>query len=128
MKRLIMPQLTFRQRRLVLGVIGAIALLLCLLQSPSIAQSIGSDARISRLESENSSLRSRISRLESQVDRVSRAAGVAPTASLAAPQATPNTRTTALAEDPTFQRLATLVIELGDRIEALETAQTTVPR
>jgi len=119
MKRLIMPQLTFRRQQLALSVIVAIALLLSLLQSPTFAQSSGLDARVSRLESANSSLRSQISRLESQIDRVSRAAGVSvPTA----PPLASDPRTTALAEDPTFRRLATLVIELRDRIEALETA------
>lgn len=121
MKRLIMPQLTFRRWRSPFGVIVAIALLLSLLQSPTIAQSSGLDARVSRLESANSSLRSQISRLESQIDRVSRAAGVpVPTA----PPLASDSRTTALAEDPTFRRLATLVIELRDRIAALETART----
>lgn len=121
MQRLVPLQLTFRRRQLALGVIVAIALLLSLLQSPAIAQFSGLEARVSRLESSNSSLRSQISRLESQLDRVSRAAGVSvPTAPpLASDPSTP----TALADDPTFRRLATLVIELRDRIEALETAR-----
>lgn len=119
MKRLIMPQLRVWRRQLALGVIVAIALLLSLLQAPTFAQSSGLDARVNRLESENSSLRSRIGRLESQIDRVSRGAGVSvPTA----PPLDSDPRTTALAEDPTFRRLATLVIELRDRIEVLETS------
>ena len=117
MKRLVILQCMVRRRQLALGVIVAIALVLSLLQSPTFAQSSGLDARVSRLESANSSLRSQISRLESQIDRVSRAAGVSvPTA----PPLGSDPRTTALAEDPTFRRLATLVIELRDRIAVLE--------
>ena len=116
MQRSALPQLTSRQRQLALGVIMAIALLLCLLQTPSLAQSSGLEARVNRLESANSSLRARIGQLESQINRVSRSAAAAPTAS--APAANPPT--TGLAEDPTFRRLATLVVELRDRIAALE--------
>lgn len=118
MKRLV-SQLRVWRRQLALGVMVAIALLLSLLQSPTVAQSSGLDARVSRLESANSSLRSQMSRLESQIDRVSRGAGVS--ASTAPPLAS-DPRPTALAEDPAFRRLATLVIELRDRIAALEAA------
>lgn len=71
-------------------------------------------SRISRLESENSVLRSRLSRLESQVARVGRASGVA------IPDQPPIAADSALADDPMFDRLATLVIELRDRIIVLE--------
>jgi len=117
MQRSALPQLTSRQRQLALGVIMAIALVLCLLQTPSLAQSSGLEARVNRLESANSSLRARIGQLESQINRVSRSAAAAPTAP--APAAA-NPPTTGLAEDPTFRRLATLVVELRDRIAALE--------
>jgi len=115
MQRSALPQLTSRQRQLALGVIMAIALLLCLLQTPSLAQSSGLEARVNRLESANSSLRARIGQLESQIGRVGRSAAAAPTA-----PAAPAANTTGLAEDPTFRRLATLVVELRDRIAALE--------
>ena len=119
MQRSALPQLTARQRQLALGVIMAIALVLflCLLQTPSLAQSSGLEARVNRIESENSSLRARVGQLESQIGRVGRSAAAAPTAP--APAAA-NPPTTGLAEDPTFRRLATLVVELRDRIAALE--------
>jgi len=116
MQRSALPQLTSRQRQLALGVIMAIALVLCLLQTPSLAQSSGLEARVNRLESANSSLRARIGQLESQINRVSRSAAAAPTA----PAPAANPPATGLAEDPTFRRLATLVVELRDRIAALE--------
>jgi len=116
MQRSALPQLTARQRQLALGVIMAIALLFCLLQTPSLAQSSGLEARVNRLESENSSLRARVGQLESQIGRVGRSAAAAPTA----PAPAANPPTTGLAEDPTFRRLATLVVELRDRIAALE--------
>jgi len=72
---------------------------------------------VNRIESENSSLRARVGQLESQIGRVGRSAAAAPTAP--APAAA-NPPTTGLAEDPTFRRLATLVVELRDRIAALE--------
>lgn len=81
--------------------------------------------RISRLESENRMLRSRLSQLENQVNRLSRASGVSipqPT-----PESTSDVEASLLASDPMFDRLATLVIEtrqdvfaLQDRLENLE--------
>ncbi|NJN86226.1 MAG: hypothetical protein HC881_07820 [Leptolyngbyaceae cyanobacterium SL_7_1] len=85
-----------------------------LLHSPTPAQIPSSvSTRISRLESENSMLRSRLSRLESDVARLGRGAGVdLSPAPLPAPAGT--------TAEPTFDRLATLVIELRERIVALE--------
>lgn len=117
MQRLVMPHLTSRQRQVALGVIVAIALLLSLLQAPTLAQSSGLEARVARLESANSSLRAQVSQLQSQIGRVGRSAG-GPTASV--PSGIANPSTSALADDPAFRRLATLVIELRDRIAALE--------
>jgi BMFP domain-containing protein YqiC len=86
-------------------------------QSAGSAQSLGQlSAQISRLESENTVLRSRLSQLESQVSRIGRAAGV----QIPAPNAEAPSLTSPLASDPTFSRLATLVIELRERIVALE--------
>jgi uncharacterized protein YceH (UPF0502 family) len=74
-------------------------------------------SRISRLESENSSLRSRISRLESDIARISSSIGLNYTYSSPEsgdpPVAPPSS-------DPMFDRLATLAIELRDRIITLE--------
>ncbi|MBW4652403.1 MAG: hypothetical protein KME20_05055 [Kaiparowitsia implicata GSE-PSE-MK54-09C] len=87
------------------------------LASPSVAQSPGLDSRVFRLESQSTQLRARIGQLETQVVRLSRATGTpAPTRP---PAGTPGDES-ALAEDPAFRRLATLVIELRDRIEVLE--------
>ncbi len=116
MQRSALPQLTSRQRQLALGVMVAIALLLCLLQTPTLAQSSGLEARVNRLESENSSLRARVGQLESQIGRVGRSAAAAPTA----PAPAANPAITGLADDPTFRRLATLVVELRDRVAVLE--------
>jgi hypothetical protein len=68
--------------------------------------------RISRLESENSQLRSRLGRLESAVARLGRGEGVDLSPS---PLPIP-----AEAASPQFDRLATLVIELRERVVALE--------
>lgn len=76
------------------------------------------DARLSRLESANTLLQSRISRLESSLSGASTSRNITlPEApSVSAPAASGS----ALAEDPVFKRLATLVIELRERIIALE--------
>ena len=72
------------------------------------------DARVSRLESENTLLRSRISRLETNQSRPSSSG---PPITHSAPDL-PASST--LADDPVFKRLATLVIELRERIIAPE--------
>ncbi|HEY9646859.1 MAG TPA: hypothetical protein V6C88_10835 [Chroococcidiopsis sp.] len=96
---------------------AAIALIL-LLQTAAIAQVPSSiTARIARLESENTNLRSRLSRVETDLARLSRASGIEP--SPAAP-VVPSSAASSLADDPMFNRLATLVIELRERIVALE--------
>ncbi|MGF1498108.1 MAG: hypothetical protein ACFB8W_14980 [Elainellaceae cyanobacterium] len=108
-----------------LGLIAvAIALLLNVTQLPLMAQGDVS-FRISRLETENRNLRSRIDRLESQIDRLSRAAGMTAPAPIAGADATADP---SLQPDLMFDNLATLVIEtrqdvfaLQDRLDALET-------
>jgi cell division protein FtsB len=75
------------------------------------------ESRLSRIEFENTTLRAAINQLEAQVARLSSDAGIAytprePARSPAAPSA--------LADDPTFKRLATLVIELKERVVAVE--------
>lgn len=100
----------------------ALALTFVFLPRLSLAQSTARlDARISRLEAENFQLRARLNRLESQISRVSRQTS---------PQVTPPRRTETappvspspgpLSDDPMFERLATLVIELKERIQTLE--------
>jgi hypothetical protein len=76
------------------------------------------ESRLSRIELENATLRSRINQVESQVSRLSSNAGIdfsqpVPT-DLSIPAASP------LADDPMFKRLATLVIELKERVVAVE--------
>jgi hypothetical protein len=95
----------------------AIVLLLTLFQNVTLAQSTSQlSSRISRLESENSLLRSRIGRLESQLSNIGRASDIeipdVPSQSTAGGST--------LSSDPMFNNLATLVIELRDRIIDLE--------
>ncbi|HBB34927.1 MAG TPA: hypothetical protein DDZ80_06815 [Cyanobacteria bacterium UBA8803] len=79
------------------------------------------ESRISRLESENFQLRSQISRIESQLSALSgRSLPQSPTPNQPAPPVTPRTSRQALSSDPMFDRLATLVIELKERIQVLE--------
>jgi len=82
------------------------------------AQSIGLESRISRLEAEIFQLRSRLSNLESQVSRSnppSRTPSSTPTPQI------PSPRQTKIPPSPEmFDRLATLVIELKERVQTLE--------
>lgn len=97
--------------------IVAIALVVVslVLQTPTSAQSFSSvNSRISQLERENSLLSSRISRLESALSRAGSGSYSAPAEPNYTPPASP------ILEDPAFERLATLVIELRDRIITLE--------
>jgi BMFP domain-containing protein YqiC len=78
------------------------------------AQYSNLDVRLSRIEAENSQLRSRISQLERAVSRggsISRA-----------PQRSPNAEIIEgpVSSDPMFDRLATLFIELRERVDTLE--------
>jgi hypothetical protein len=75
------------------------------------------EARLARIESENTMLRSRISRLENSITRLSRGGGTLSEAPTIDP---PSSIGSGLADDPVFKRLATLVIELRERIIAVE--------
>ncbi|NJO42780.1 MAG: hypothetical protein HC769_18185 [Cyanobacteria bacterium CRU_2_1] len=81
-------------------------------------------SRVSRLETDNTTLRSRISRLENTVSRLSAEVGIDypdPPSEDISGDGSINVAPSVLAEDPTFQRLATLVIELKERVVAVET-------
>jgi hypothetical protein len=102
-----------------LGILILILLLWCSWQTVTPAQSITQlESRLSRLEIENTTLRSRINRLESQVSRLSSNAGIDFSPPVPIDRAIP--AASALADDPTFKRLATLVIELKERVVAVE--------
>lgn len=111
-----------RLLRTLLTVLLSVGLVVLLWRSPASAQStIGLEARLSRLESENVVLRSQLNQLQSQISRLAPAAGITPPRSSTRPP-TPQIRPgeSALAEDPAFKRLATLVIELRERVDTLE--------
>lgn len=102
-----------------LGILILILLLWFSWQTVTPAQSTTQlESRISRIEFENTTLRSRISQLESQVSRLSSNAGIDFSQSVPADRST--SAASPLADDPTFKRLATLVIELKERVVAVE--------
>lgn len=85
----------------------------------------GIDSRIVRLEAEIFQLRSQINRIESQLNQSQRRTPSRPNLSTPVhPPTSPSVpyrgSTSALSSDPMFQKLATLVIELKERIQALE--------
>lgn len=87
--------------------------------------SSGIESRLVRLESANLQLRSQISRLESQLNQVQGRTSSRPNLSTPVrPPTSPTVpyrgSTSTLSSDPMFQRLATLVIELKERVQALE--------
>ncbi len=96
-------------------------LLLAFVPRFSNAQSIGLESRISRLEAEIFQLRSRLSNLESQVSRVNQPSRTPASTPTPAPQIPSPNRTTVPPSPEMFDRLATLVIELKERVQTLET-------
>lgn len=72
------------------------------------------ESRLSRLEAENYQMRSLITQLDAQVDALQQSG-----ASRRSPTVPSITRTTP-SSDPMFDRLATLVVELKQRINKLE--------
>lgn len=110
----------------VLGVVLAVLLLILLQRSfTPVSASSGLESRISRLESETLQLRAQLSRLETQLSRL---AGIEPHPPARVSQSVPPSNLISpsqrsqslLGDDPMFKRLATLVIELKERIVALE--------
>ncbi|MEC4891956.1 MAG: hypothetical protein SAL07_01615 [Oscillatoria sp. PMC 1051.18] len=79
------------------------------------------ESRIFRLETENNQLRSRLNRLENQVSRLG-GSDLAPTTRRInpPPRVPPEGIRGNLSSDPMFDQLATLVIELKERIQTLE--------
>jgi hypothetical protein len=77
---------------------------------------------MSQLEADNFQLRSQVSRIESQLAQLSgRPLPQASTPNQPVPQITPRTnRRQVSSSDPMFDRLATLVIELKERVQSLE--------
>ena len=94
---------------------------LTLAQAPGLLES-----RIARIEAENFQLRSQVSRIESQLAQLSgRPIPQPSTPNRAVPQISSRTnRRQVSSSDPMFERLATLVIELKERVQSLE-AQVT---
>lgn len=82
------------------------------------AQSIGLESRISRLEGEIFQLKSRLSNLESQVSRVDQPPRT-PSPNRSPPIPSPRQQTIPPSEEM-FDRLATLAIELKERVQTLE--------
>jgi hypothetical protein len=76
------------------------------------------ESRVSRLESENTTLRSQVSQLQTSVARLGRSSGVELTQPIVLNSAP--AIGSGLADDPVFKRLATLVIELKERVVAVE--------
>ena len=101
-------------------VLGLLLVVLFLItwQTATPAQDSFLSSRISRLETENTSLRSRLSRLESAVSRLNIDTGIDYAQPIQDEIVIPDAP---LSADPMFDRLATLAIELKERIVALET-------
>jgi cell division protein FtsB len=101
----------------------AIIFAFTILSSRTLAQSSAAlESRISRLESDNFQMRSQISNLESQLSALrGQSPSQIPSPSRPAPPpVTPRPNRQVSSSDPMFDRLATLVIELRERIKALE--------
>ncbi|MFB2892200.1 hypothetical protein ACE1CI_04565 [Aerosakkonemataceae cyanobacterium BLCC-F50] len=87
--------------------------------------SAGLESRLGRLEAENFQVRSQLSRIESQLNQsqgrtLSRPNLSTPVRPPTSPTVPYRGSTSTLSSDPLFQRLSTLVIELKERIQALE--------
>ena len=102
-----------------IGIIGlALFLGFALLPRLTIAQSASFlETRVSRLETENIQLRSQLSQINSQLARL---AGGRATSNRPTPSVPSRSSRQVSSSDPMFDRLATLVIELKERVQALE--------
>nr|WP_290227856.1 hypothetical protein [Trichocoleus desertorum] len=108
----------------ILGVTSLVIMGLVLLPGRLTAQSTAYlESRLSRLESDNYQLRAELSRLESQIYNLSRSGARLPEPSRpAAPTVTPPRPTPA--NTPIVDRLATLLIELKERVTNVEARMT----
>jgi uncharacterized protein YceH (UPF0502 family) len=98
---------------------------LTLAQAPGLLES-----RIARIEAENFQLRSQVNRIESQLAQLTGRSTAPrqetpplpqkPSPNQPASQSRSRTNRQALSSDPMFERLATLVIELKERVQTLE--------
>ncbi len=103
---------------LCLALLVAAIVLQMVAPSPALSQT---DSRVSRLESEVYSLRSQLSRLESQVYQLNNRSQSPTSRDSRSPiSPEPDPVRPAKPTDPMFQRLATIVIELQERITAVE--------
>lgn len=106
-----------------LGVALTLVLLLLLNRSCTpVFASPALESRLSRLELNTTQLRAEVNRLESQVSRLMATESRSQTGNLPVPpvQLPSQASSSTLADNPTFKRLATLVIELKERIVNLE--------
>ncbi len=94
-----------------------LATLVFSLASPSEAQNLSRlESRLNRLESKNDRLRGRIERLEAALRR----ADFGPSGGVSPAPRSPSLSGKVASEDPMFDRLAVLVVELKERVRALE--------
>lgn len=99
----------------------ALILLLTVLSRLTLAQSGGYlESRLSRLESDSFSIRSELARLEAVVAQLGNRSNSAPIAINPPSQASPRVNRPLLSSELTSSRLATLVVELKQRINNLE--------
>lgn len=101
-----------------------VAVILLLWQTATPAQLSQSDLRVSRLESELLSLRNRMSQLEAAIGRTSPPAS---SGTLSAPSL-PSPAVDAYPTPAMFDRLATLVIELRERVNTIDARLREVER
>ncbi|MGB3208265.1 MAG: hypothetical protein WBB28_25045 [Crinalium sp.] len=78
------------------------------------------ESRISRLEVDNYQLRSQLNQLQSKIDAISQSQYRIAQGNRTAPPVFPQGNKQRLSHDQMFDRLATLVIELKQRISKLE--------
>jgi len=107
-----------------IGVISlALICALTILSSRTLAQSsVSLESRLSRVESDNFQLRSLLTNIESQLTtlRGQSSPQIPIPIRPSAPPVPPRTNRQITSSDPMFDRLATLVIELKQRVQALE--------
>ncbi|HEY9748160.1 MAG TPA: hypothetical protein V6C63_05760 [Allocoleopsis sp.] len=107
-----------------IGIAAGLMVGLVLLPGRLAAQSTALlESRLSRLESENYQLRAEINRLQSQIYSLSRPGTRSPEPRNSAAPATPPPRS-AVSNTPIVERLATLLVELKERVTKVEARMT----